>query len=296
MRAVDSLRQACTGCGGSCHGVRVRVLADEVARIEAIAATLGVERPVEDGRLRMVDGHCVLQANDGGCRVHATAGSAAKPVICRQYPVVVVDTGSERRVGLDPGCYTAWATRDAEPLLPEGIANSVRLDPAVERHEAGLAALLGSPGITIEGALSALVGDVPAFAERWRAHLAKAPLASLLARPDTGAYARQALMPVLTTVGSLSAAPSLALSPESDAWAVDVTRRLIVLRLVSTFPFLPGLAVLGLGGALACAWTDPEPVVFARRLAAWTRVLRAPPWWGALAPGPEEMLRLLGRS
>jgi hypothetical protein len=295
MRAIDPLRQACTGCGGSCHGVRVRVLQDEVASIVSLAMRLGVPDAVEDGRMRMIDGHCALLDERGLCRLHAAGGSLAKPAVCRQYPLVVTDTGAERRVGLDPGCYTAWSTRGADPLdTSELLANPVRLDPAQERHEAGLAALLGAPGITVAGALAPLVGDVLTFAERWAAHLRAPPLAALLARSDTGDPAREALRPVLERVASGGPGP-VVLPPELDAWAVDVTRRLVVLRLVPAFPFLPGLAVLSLGGALACAWTDPTPEVYARRLAAWTRVLRAPPWWGALAPSPEAMLALLGR-
>ena len=65
--------------------------------------------------LRFEDGRCVfLDAH--GCRIHAAQGPAAKPAICRQYPLVETDTGGGHRVGVDPGCYSAWQTRGAAPL------------------------------------------------------------------------------------------------------------------------------------------------------------------------------------
>lgn len=290
VRAVDALRQACTGCGGSCLGVRVRLFPDEEVRMRTFAAELGIEDPVVDGRLRTVDGGCVFL--DGPrCGIHARWGSKAKPAICSQYPVILLDTGAERRLGTDPGCYSAFATRDAPPLPSDGaLPTTVSLDPAGERAEAAtLAVLERSP--TIHAALDAFTGPGAAgFPDRWHALVTAADLGRMLARPETGAAVRTALTPVI------SAPPRPdTLTAEQHAWAVEVARRMVALRLASSVPYVPAVALLALGGALSCAWADATPGVFEPALAGWVRAIRAPIWWGAILPDPGALGRLFGR-
>jgi len=287
-------------------GVRVRLVSDdEIARVRTLGAALGVHDPVDDGRIRFEAGACVF-LDASGCRIHGAYGGAAKPAICRQYPLVLLDTGDERRVGIDPGCYTAWATRAAPPPSLEGVlGHHVPLDAAAARQEAAVGAILGAPGRTVASALAALLGAPPAsdgalpdgYAARWIHRLQAAPLAALVARPETGAAVRAGLAPLLATVPTLDPAsppPWPALAPEADAWAVEVAARMVALRLCSTFPFVPGVALLTLGGAVALAWADPRPEPFARGLAAWSRALRAPVFWQALVPGPEALRALVG--
>jgi len=289
-----SLHHACTGCGGSCRGVRVRLLPEEVAPIRSYAEALGVANPLDGDRLTILDGRCVFLDGDR-CAIHARFGAEAKPAVCRQYPLVVLATEGERRVGLDPGCYTAWRTRDAAPLQAESAVTSrALLDPAAARQEAALLALLAAPGLTIAAAITAL-GAAPGFEERWFAAVRSAPLRALLARPDTGASVRAALAEPLARLDAADAPPALDLAPEQEAWALDVARRMVGLRLCSSFPFVPGVALLTLGGALVAGWSDARPAPFAAALAGWTRAMRAPPWWGALVPGPEAMRALFGR-
>lgn len=285
------LSHACTGCGGSCHGVRVRVLPDEVAPLLAHAAELGVADPLDGDRLRFVDGHCALLDGDR-CGLHARFGPAAKPAVCRQYPLVVLDAEDGPRVGLDPGCYTAASTRTAAPLATDGaLPNRVPLDEPARRAEAGALARL-STAATVPDALAAL-GVAPGFERRWLTTVQAAPLAPLLARVDVGRAVRSALAEPLARAAAWTEPPPLALGPEEHAWAVDVARRMVALRLCATFPFPPGVAVLALGGALFAGWVDPSPAAFGARLAAWTRAMRAPPWWSALVPGPERLQALV---
>lgn len=291
-------------------GVRVRLVSEEEAtRVATLGAELGVESPVSDGRLRFEDGHCVF-LDRAGCRLHARFGAASKPAICRQYPLVLVDTGSERRVGVDPGCYSAWATRDAAPPALHGgvdglLVHHVPLDPAASRQEAQVGAILGAPGITVAGALSALLGAPdtsraelpPGFAGRWIRRLQAADLGALLARPETGDAVRIGLAPMMETLARLDPAappPWPALAPVEDAWAVEVAARMVALRLCASFPFVPGVALLALGGAIGIAWADPAPASFGRGLAAWARAMRAPIWWQAVVPGPEALRELVG--
>jgi hypothetical protein len=280
----------------------VRLLGDdEERRIRELGAALGVDTPVVDGRLRFADGRCVLR-DATGCRVHAAFGSAAKPAICRQYPLVVVDTGDELRVGIDPGCYTAWRTRrHADPLSTDGaVAHPVALDPANARHEAAILGILGAPGITVAGALGILTGagpgaDLPpGFGDRWLDRVRGAELGALLDRPETGAAVRGALAPVVAALEGMTRPPAWgALAPDDDAWAVEVARRLVALRLCTTVPMVPAVALLALGGAIACAWADPAPERFGTALAGWSRAIRAPIFWQALLPGPEALRALV---
>lgn len=308
-------------------GVRVRLVSEEEdARVRALGAELGVASPVVDSRLRFEDGRCVF-LDAAGCRLHARYGAAAKPTICRQYPLVLLDTGAPRtdpalpdpdpdpglpdpgprhRVGIDPGCYTAYATRLAPmPSLDGVLGHHVPLDPAAIRQEAAVGAILGAPGASVASALGQLLGAParthgvlpPGYPARWIRRLQEADLATLLARPETGDAVRAGLAPMLETLARLDPAappPWPALAPEEDAWAVEVAARMVGLRLCATFPFVPGVALLALGGAVAVAWADPRPSQFARGLAAWARAMRAPIWWQAVVPGPEALRNLVG--
>jgi Fe-S-cluster containining protein len=290
VRRIDELRQVCTGCGGSCLGVRVRLFPDEEVRMRTFAAELGIDDPVVEGRLRTVDGGCVFL--DGPrCGIHTRWGSAAKPAICSQYPVILLDTGTERRLGTDPGCYSAFATRAAPPLSGENaLPTTVSLDAGAERAEAATLAVL-ERSTTLDGALGGFLGPgADGFADRWRGLVSAAGLERMLARPETGAAVRTALGPVI------AADPrAVELSAEQHAWAVEVARRMVALRLASTVPYVPAVALLALGGALSCAWSDPTPGVFEPALAAWVRAIRAPIWWGAILPDPPALGRLFGR-
>ena len=100
----------CQGCGGSCQGVTVRPLPEEIPRLREAAAALGVEVPFKEGTLRQVDGRCVFLTADNACRIHARYGAAAKPHVCQQFPLVVIHAEGGSRVGVDPSCFHAWQT------------------------------------------------------------------------------------------------------------------------------------------------------------------------------------------
>ncbi|MFN7147662.1 MAG: hypothetical protein ACK4YP_28090, partial [Myxococcota bacterium] len=222
-------------------------------------------------------------------------GPAATPTVDPQYLLGAVDTESGRRVGIDPGCYAGWSTRDAPAVALDGAhAHPSLLDPAAARQEAALLALLATPGLALPDALAA-IGVAPGFEARWLAAVRAARLDVLLARPDTGAAVRNALTGPVAAVSGFVEPPSLALAPAEKAWALEATRRILALRLCASFPFVPGVALLALGGALLCGWADPRPAAFGPALAGWARAMRAPVWWSALVPGPEAMRALFGR-
>lgn len=271
----------------------VRLLPGEEAGIRQVGAALDVADPVVEGALRRVEGACVF-LDEAGCRIHARFGAAAKPTICRQYPLVAVITERGARIGLDPGCYAGWRESD-EPVSTEG-AVGLRVElppPGVAAEQAALGLLDGSLG----QALGALVeepledGLPPGFMRRWRQRLGELDWAALLGSPDAGASLRAALTPLARLAADPSPPPAWpVLSAAQEAWALDVVRRTISLRLLHAARLGPHpAALLLLAGAVSCAQADPAPEVYGPALAAWTRALRAPGFRAALVPNAGVM-------
>ncbi|MBW1877490.1 MAG: YkgJ family cysteine cluster protein [Deltaproteobacteria bacterium] len=114
VQTLHPLRFQCVACGACCQGVRAELEdAEEAARIRRIAEEMGVDEPIVDGFLRQENGMCPFLAADGRCGIHARYGGEAKPLVCQQFPYVVLDTESGMRAGVDP---TPW--RPGTPLRP----------------------------------------------------------------------------------------------------------------------------------------------------------------------------------
>ncbi len=273
---------------------------DERRAVLAGARALGVERPIEGDHLRRVGGRCVFLGPERGCRLHAERGPQAKPRVCRQYPRVLLQTESEVRAGVDPGCYTAFASWRAGPTvaLPAGLLTAeVRYDARQQRAEAALLAVM-APGATLASVVRAMcspdgaaTGLPDGFAGRAIALLQGARLDEVLAHPDLGDALRGVLTPVLDAVAALDAAdpPALALGADAAAWAVETVRRVVFLRLAPEVPRVELTAMAMALGAVACAWSDPEPMVFGPALAGWCRAMRAGVFWTRLFPGPDAL-------
>lgn len=300
-------RHTCLGCGGSCHGVKVRLVGDaEIERIERIGAEMGVPDPVADGYLRFVDGRCPFQQG-AWCGIHARYGADAKPRICGQYPLVVLRTEDGVRTGVDTGCYQGvrtWRSGDVV-RFDDLFANEVLADPMQARHERVFVEAAGAPGATIAGLVRLVTmsgpgeGLPPGFGARVVRRLRASDLAPLIARRELGLVPGEHLRPVLDAVErlDLDALPWPVLDADTEAWAVDVVRRVVWLRLAHDLPVVQGVALLALSGALVCAWADPTPDRFGPAFAAWTRVMRARPFWRAVMPTPDVVYQLAtGRS
>jgi hypothetical protein len=273
--------------------VHVRVAEDaEASRLIANADALGVPDPIEDGRLRTVDGRCVFQADDGRCRVHASFGAAAKPAVCQQYPLVAVQTEVDLRVGVDPGCYTAWATWEAGPEVAPGRlwAGAQRWPPDRSAWEGRVLAWLSTPELSVEAALGGLLGlpEVAAASggassgglDAARARLGRIDLADRTFGPAVRAG--------LAAMQATDAAPRW--SPARTRWAVEVTRRSIWLRLHHALGAPTGVAFLLLQGARLAAALDDD-AAYGASLAAWSRALRAGPFARALLGDGEGIAR-----
>ena len=305
LRALREPKHACHACGACCHGMRIRLLGDEeISRIHALGEALGISDPVDDGRLRFVDGHCVFLSESQLCRLHQTFGANAKPVLCRQYPAVLVDTESDTRIGIDPGCFTLFKTwRDGDPLPTDAplVPNASVQDPDQAGMERAILAMAARPDATIAGMLRFLTHQPPGdtlpegLGGRWAKRLQSDCLGRLLARPETGDPVRSALQPVIAaarTWDPQAPPPWPALAPEQEAFAIELMRRMLFLRLLHAMPSVVAAALLGLLGAVAVGWTDPDPEVFGRAVVAWGRALRAPAFWMALVSSPEQLRSL----
>lgn len=308
-RALSEPRHACVGCAGCCHGVRIRLLGDEeLARITTLARDLGVEDPVECGRLRMVQDRCVFLARDGRCELHRRFGAAAKPLLCQQFPVVLLDTESDARLGVDPGCFTLfdhWREGDLLPANARLVPSAVVLDPDQASWERRLLRWTARDDITVGGVLRLIVGlpeeddPPPCLARRWMERLRSAhPLGALL-RSAAGAPVREALAPMLQDIArlepeQLDALPRL--GPEENAFALEVTRRTLFLRLVSSLPVVPAVALLNLLGAVTLGWSGRTGRAFGRGMVAWNRAIRVPSIWSELLPTSRAFHELAGLS
>jgi len=304
--ALAPLRHACGACGHCCYGHRVRLLDQgEIDKLHVQAAALGVTDPVVDGALRFEGGGCVFLDTDRLCRIHKTWGLHEKPRVCQQYPLRSIDTEDGPRIGIDPGCsnnWRSWRTGpsvDADPIVPSH--DKRRDDPG---PEAPLIALLSMPGLRVAGFVGHVIGADPSrrpsgdelpegFAERLVARLKAMNLPRFLAFTDVGAGIQESLAHLPPMIAALdpAAPPRWAgiLEPDSDAFALEVMRRHLFLRVGDeALPEVGQVLVLA-AGAIACGWADPRPEVFGPALSSWAKSVRHRAFWAALVPRPETL-------
>lgn len=297
LSVLDTPRHRCLTCGNCCSGgLFIEVGDDERPRIERLAAGLGVEDPVVDGGLRMDAGVCVFLDDDRLCRLHKQAGPEAKPLTCQQFPFAAVRTEQGVRAGIDPACSTAWRTwRDGPERIPERIKPRERVLREDQREgERALIAALGRSETTVAGMLHLLTTGRPGgpalpggFARRWILRLRELDLAQFLADDDTGPGLARPLAALPAAIAALDPddPPDWpVLSSEQDAWAVEVTRRMLFLRLAPLIPAVQAVALFTLGGAVTCGWAHTEPERFGPALAGWSRAIRFRRLWRRLAP------------
>lgn len=288
----ELLRFRCTLCGGCCEGVKVPVSEAEVPAIERAGAALGVAQPVDGRALRFEGGQCVFQAQ-GRCRIHGELGPERKPHACQQFPLIALRADDGLRIGVDPAAYGAHSSWLRGEPLPDMALRASRVScPGGQRGlEAALVQACEAPEASV-GALLALLCQEPAptgglplaFSQRWAQHLSQLDFQAFLQARGPGPVLLGQLEPVASAAPQFSGgAPPWALSPESERWVVEATRRVLFLRLLANIPSVSIGALLVLGGALACAWTDPRPGRFEPRFTAWLRALRFDPFWQRLA-------------
>lgn len=289
-------RHACLSCGRCCHGVYIELDEDEQRRVTEYAAELGVSEPIREGGLRFEKGSCVFLGEDWLCNIHRKWGAEAKPHTCQQFPFTAIEDGDVHRAGIDPACQTAYKTWITGPeAVPAQIhARHRALHPSQLAPERALIGAL-APGATVAGLLGLLCTGRPtdtldpALAERILVRLKAADLAGFVARDDTGAGVRLGLQHLPAAIERLERAPEFSLSAEQDAWAVEVARRMVFLRLAPLLPSVQAVALLTLIGAVACYWADPAEDRFGPAISAWSRGIRWRTLWQGIAPDPETL-------
>lgn len=306
LRALSEPRHACQGCGSCCHGVSVRLLGEEEhGRVRTLAAALHVMDPVENGRLRQVEGRCVFLDPHQRCMLHSRFGAAAKPLLCQQYPFVLLDTESEPRIGVDPGCFTGYLHwRDAElaPANARLVPNVSVLEPEQAANERAFLTWTQRQERTVHGAIRFLAAAPPdpspldVLTRRFLRRINLLPLDRVLLRPETGAPVRDTLLPVLAGLRELDPdgpLPDLTLGPEEDAFALEVTRRTLFLRLLPTLPVAQAVGLLSLLGAQCIGLSGRRGRAFGRAMVAWNRAIRAPAFWSTILPSAEVLQALM---
>ena len=289
-----NLRHACTTCGGSCSGVRVRVLEEQrVAQIEQFAATMGIDQPFVNGVLRQTEeGRCVFLDETHLCRIHAQYGADAKPLICRQYPIVGVRTETGERRGIDPGCYSAFQTQNAAPVsLGEAFAwaHSEFPEP-LARMEQALLSVVMSPDQTIDGALARLAGEAQhhlpkGLLERLWQRLNDPKFTAAATHQSAGPAVRTGLAPIVSAVHEGHQwHVSDPVSHRVNTWMLEATRRVIWLRLCPNMPSPMIACLMSLLGAVTVSRLVRQEDAQVAAFTAWSRAMRSSMFWGHFFP------------
>lgn len=303
-QVLGDLRHECRLCGGSCQGNFVRLLnSAEEARIRDAAEKLEVANPIVDGSLRMVDGRCVFLGDDQLCTIHKELGGTVKPAVCQQYPVItIVIEDGERRLGIDPGCYTSIRTWRTGPVVPDSRLYGSRVEIAPEERvwEERVLDLCSLDDVTLGRVLATLTSEAgtpfpPKFCARFIERVQGMDLPALIEDPNTAQMLRTSLRPIADAAPDWdpTSPPAWPFGADEDAYAVGVVRRMLFLRLAyKNIPSVITVAMLTAAGGLAAGWSNQDTDGFGRTLAGWVRALRAPAFLRALVPDHRTLMWL----
>ena len=305
VRALMQPRHDCSSCGTCCHNVVVRFVdAEERDRITAIARELGLADGV-DGEKIVKDGAVCPFLEDGWkCRIHARFGMEAKPLICRSFPLVVTETESGPRIGIDPASRAFRTTRHTgSPLQHIGLPPNEQAVPAPQAHfEQFAVGIATTEGATLGDLAGVLCGQRghrgPAFPDGLEARIARRlvemDFVAHLANEDISLHMQAALGPLARWVAEADPdTATVALGPDEDAYARDAIAAMLYLRLAGkSYPSPAAAGFVALMGAMACAFPGPTPEGYGVALSAWLRMMRAPAFWMPLTPTAEDLVHL----
>ena len=325
IRTVPGDRWSCHACGACCRlyelgPVEPAIVAGlEQADIKRLwpAARDGWHevRRAPDGTERIFlthrDGHCVFLGEDNRCAVHALLGEAAKPSFCREYPLHIVDRGTDTAVVVRPSCagYHA-ATGDqavanhvaAVLALPRVTPPRRRVPEAVELApgqlvpwstwgpvEAELLVLAAGPSGPALHAIRAHLAArfaLPTPNDPERARLAagavlegvrrvmEAATRDTAADPHRRAFAAAAEAMLGKALRRLATPAPLA--PDTDAWTTRLLHGFLLARWYLGVSGVPeGLAVFALQAWLVRVQSDGAPVTLAEAgpaVTLWTKL------------------------
>lgn len=127
----------CQGCGKCCRGSVIPLDEADRQRLkeqkwedqpgfhdQAVMVRRGWLRP-EYELVRQDDGSCIFLTSAGRCRIHELHGEAAKPLVCRLYPLQIVPLETKALLTVRRSCPSAAA--DEGRALSEHLAYAKQL-------------------------------------------------------------------------------------------------------------------------------------------------------------------------
>ena len=152
-------RWDCAGCGNCCRGSVIPLNAEDLRKLQdqrwdehpdlqGVAVTVRASWLSARRQLaQRDDGACVFLMADNRCRIHAEHGAAAKPLVCRMFPLQIVPREKSALLTVRRSCPSAAADQGREvrqhrELAQRLMADSRALDkshraPAVARSFRG---------------------------------------------------------------------------------------------------------------------------------------------------------------
>lgn len=98
QKMLEGQNYDCVMCGKCCQSWSVPVSPEEDKRLAAVnwsehsLRIQGGTSAVLNGHLRSLDSRCLFLESDGKCLMQRTSGPEIKPQVCRQFPVIAVET------------------------------------------------------------------------------------------------------------------------------------------------------------------------------------------------------------
>ena len=320
LRALGLPRHDCRHASACCSSYSVGpLLDDDKLRVQAILPAVRkafpdqpVDEPfthrthqgVEATFLNKVDGFCCFRREDVGCSIHHVANSETKPLVCQLFPLQLIRSGDELRIGVRPTCLEDHACWEHGPAVDEELLDRLVADPRsflvrAEPDGEEIARRLASvPDLDTGSILSFLAGrargDAPAIDEWLEGRLA-AILAEVDAVGEVGpVHPRTATAAVLTDFRAWHAdRPEPGRWPEVPEqglpWFRDALGRLIFLRQTTLHPSVPWALIAYVAAARLAATraTGPvwDPALFGRCFSTWLVLMENPRLQRALVSG-----------
>ena len=292
------LRHECLMSGGCCQANITLLHGEEGTIVNACGQFLNISKPVDGNQVRKKDTGCVFLGAERQCRIHSEIDAAKKPSTCQQFPVVAVQTEQNLRVGIDPGCLSAWKSWKNGPILhPQRLLSTkVALPKSLEEGENNVIDQLGGSKASIDNCLSSLTVTPEgqnSIAHRLLRLIQEARLTEVLMREGTPQLFRVQLIPALIELEQMVDVPKMASPKQLEAWSLEAAQRMIYLRFLAQMLPPQVAAVLVLGGARCLSWSSTDIEVWGPRFAVWNRMLRSPVMLATLFSKPHSIQWLM---
>lgn len=303
------LRHHCTSCGGSCEGARVSFYdRAEEQRIRNLGIAMGHKQVIEDGKILHIDGRCLFLQSDALCAIHAVHGWAAKPQVCKQFPLVATRAEGEIRMGLDPACFSSMqrAPDEAEVDVERVVVGRVSVSENEAQLERQMVHFCESGLATPSSICHWICGLRPAgeasviplhLVDNIWQYLRAPEQFSLLSNTSLPKSVSVELASISRALKRFEVTPELPiLSVDEKTWSIEALRRVLYLRLYFGGGGVAVTCLAMMMGTILCAGAGNRGAKFGAAYAAWIRFSRYPIFWQTLFPNPDTLHRLIRQS